>query len=265
VADFLQKGLQGRPMGAIHNYRSRRNVASLVDVPEGQEGRPSKAMTLGQAVALLETVESGTHRLAAYVVLSQLVGVRTEEARAITWDEVDLKAGAVAVHRSVRVKGDTKTRKSQHVLKLPTKVVQALRQHHAHQAAERLAAGEMWQERDLVFCREDGTPLDRWHVRKEFGKITKAARLGGARTPRELRHSRSCRFSARTMPAWKTLPTWSVHSSTSVTETVYRHEIQPALTENGTGREPHPEGERQRAGLPPLRESHWLPNWLPKF
>ena len=55
------------------------------------------------------------------------------------------------------------------------------------------------------------------------------------------------------------------HSSTSVTETVYRHEIQPALTENGTGREPHPEGERHRAGLPPLRESHWLPNWLPKL
>ena len=26
------------------------------------------------------------------------------------------------------------------------------------------------------------------------------------------------------------------HSSTSVTETVYRHEIRPALTENGTGR-----------------------------
>ena len=32
-------------------------------------------MTLGQAVALLETVESGTHRLAAYVVLSLLAGV----------------------------------------------------------------------------------------------------------------------------------------------------------------------------------------------
>jgi hypothetical protein len=61
----------------------RRNVASLVDVPEGQEGRPSRAMTLNQAVMLLETVESGTHRLAAYVVLSLLSGVRTEEARAI--------------------------------------------------------------------------------------------------------------------------------------------------------------------------------------
>jgi integrase len=66
-------------------------VEALVDVPEGQEGRSSKAMTLGQTVALLKTVESGTHRLAAYVVLSLLVGIRTEEARAITRDEVDVR------------------------------------------------------------------------------------------------------------------------------------------------------------------------------
>ena len=84
----------------------------------------------------------------------------------------------MAVYRSVRVKGGTKTRKSRRVLKLPTKAVQALRAHHTRQAAERLAAGEMWQEHDLVFCREDGTALDRWHVRKEFQKIAKAARLG---------------------------------------------------------------------------------------
>ena len=84
-------------------------------------------MTLGQAVTLLETVESGAQRLAVYVVLSLLAGVRTEEARAITWDEVDLTAGTVAVCRSVRVKGDIKTRKSRRVLKLPTKAVQALR------------------------------------------------------------------------------------------------------------------------------------------
>jgi integrase len=90
----------------------RRNVASLVDVPEGQEGRPSKAMTLNQAVMLLETVEAETHQLAAYVVLSLLSGVRTEEARALRWSEVDLDTGTVAVYRSVRVKGDTKTRKS---------------------------------------------------------------------------------------------------------------------------------------------------------
>ncbi len=55
------------------------------------------------------------------------------------------------------------------------------------------------------------------------------------------------------------------HSSTSVTETVYRHEIRPALTDNATAVNRTPEGERHRAGLPLLRESHWLPNWLPKI
>jgi site-specific recombinase XerD len=89
------------------------------------------------------------------------------------------------VYRSVRAKGDTKTRKSRRVLKLPTKAVQALRQHHTRQAAERLA-GEAWQDHDLVFCREDGAPLA---GTEEFQKITKDARLGSVRTPRELRHS----------------------------------------------------------------------------
>jgi integrase len=211
----------------------RRNVASLVDVPEGQEGRPSNAMTLNQAVMLLEAAEAGTHRLAAYVVLSLLSGVRTEEARALQWSEVDLDAGTVAVYRSVRVKGDTKTRKSRRVLELPTRAIQALRTHRTRQAAQRLAAGELWQEHDLVFCREDGTPLDRWHVRKEFAKITKAARLGPEWTPRELRHSFVSILSAHDVRL-EDISDLVGHSSTSVTETVYRHEIRPALTKGAT-------------------------------
>jgi site-specific recombinase XerD len=95
----------------------------------------------------------------------------------------------VAVYRSVRAKGDTKTRKSRRVLKLPTRAVEALREHRKRQAAERLQAGEKWQDHDLVFLREDGTPLDRWQVRPEFAVITEAAGLGEQWAPRELRHS----------------------------------------------------------------------------
>ena len=50
--------------------------------------------------------------------MSLLAGVRTEEARALTWADVDLEA-TVAVYRSVRAKGDAKTRKSRRLLKLP--------------------------------------------------------------------------------------------------------------------------------------------------
>jgi len=51
---------------------------------------------------------------------------------------------------------------SRRLLKLPKKAVEALKEQRRRQAAERLQAGEQWQDHDLVFCREDGTPLDRW-------------------------------------------------------------------------------------------------------
>ena len=59
-----------------------RNVAALVKPPKGQlGGRPSKSLTLEQAVSLMAAAR-GT-RLEAYIVLSLLSGVRTEEARAL--------------------------------------------------------------------------------------------------------------------------------------------------------------------------------------
>jgi integrase len=208
----------------------RRNVASLITVPVGRAGRPSKAMTLAKAVQLLATLNSpASFRLSAYVVLSLLTGVRTEEARALLWSEVDLDAGTVAVYLSVRAKGDTKTRRSRRVLKLPRKVVAALRAHRRRQTAERLRAGDAWQDHGLVFCREDGTALDRWQVRRELGQITKAAGLGEQWTPRELRHSFVSILSASDVPL-EDISQLVGHVSTNVTETVYRHEIRPALT-----------------------------------
>ena len=156
-----------------------------------------------------------------------------ELARALTWSEVDLDAGTVAVYRSVRAKGDTKTRKSRRLLKLPKEVIQALKEHRTRQATERLGAGEAWQDHDLVFCREDGTLLDRWQVRREFGMITKAAGLGEDWTPRELRHSFVSILSASGTRI-EDISDLMGHSGTSVTETVYRHEIRPVLTTGAT-------------------------------
>lgn len=61
-----------------------RNVAALVTVPQGKTGRPSKALTLEQATAVLSAAESS--RIHAYIVVSLLTGIRTEEAQALTWD-----------------------------------------------------------------------------------------------------------------------------------------------------------------------------------
>ena len=103
----------------------RRNVSALVDTPHGREGRPSQALTLEQAAALLEAAEDS--RLHAFIVLCLLTGVRSEEARALTWDHVDLDARTISVWRSVRAHGDTETVRSRRTLKLPQTAVEALR------------------------------------------------------------------------------------------------------------------------------------------
>ena len=95
--------------------------------PAEREGRPSKSLTLAPALMLLLGLRDS--RLHAYVVLSVMTGLRTEELRALRWNKVTLDAGAVAVYRSVRITGDTKTRKSRRVLGLPQLAVQALREH----------------------------------------------------------------------------------------------------------------------------------------
>jgi integrase len=73
----------------------RRNVSALVDTPRGREGRPSQSLTVIQASALLEA--AGDSRLHAYIVLCLLTGAGSEEARALTWDHVDMEAGTVSV------------------------------------------------------------------------------------------------------------------------------------------------------------------------
>ena len=77
------------------------------------------------------------------------------------------------------------------------------------------------------------TPQKGLAVEQELQKITSAARLGGAWTPRELRHSFVSILSAHDVRL-EDISDLVGHSSTSVTETVYRHEIRPALTDNAT-------------------------------
>ena len=120
-----------------------RNVAALVKPPKGQlGGRPSKSLTLEQAVSLMAAAR-GT-RLEAYIALSLQSGVRTEKARALRWDHVawvsgqwvpvseagfDLEQVAVFAWRAERAGGDTKTPESRRTLALPRKYVEALREH----------------------------------------------------------------------------------------------------------------------------------------
>lgn len=222
----------------VRRDRVRRNVTLLVEVPSGASGRPSKSLNLKQATALLRAAE-GTP-LHAYIALSLLTGARTEELRALTWERLDLEGKprrepplppTMQVWRSVRESGDTKTRRSRRTLSLPQRAVEALATHRANQEAARYAAGEGWQDRDLVFCSRLGAPLDAANVRRSFRTVVKAAGLDPTQwTPRELRHSFVSLMSAAGVPL-EEIARLVGHRSTAVTEAVYRKQLSPVLTE----------------------------------
>jgi integrase len=227
-----------------------RNVAALVKSPRGRTGRPSKSFTLEQAKVLLAAAERT--RWHAYVALSLLVGIRTEEARALRWDHVvtwvDDATGwqpvttagfdtarssddryAIYVWRSDRYGGDTKTEKSRRTLALPRRCVEALRQHRELQDRDGLRAGDLWQDHGLVFASRIGTPLTANNVIRAFRIVTKKAGLGEDWVPREMRHTFVSVLSANGVPV-ESIALLAGHDRTATTESVYRHEIRPALT-----------------------------------
>jgi len=230
-----------------------RNVATLVDTPKGREGRPSKSLTLEQSVAVitaartlpaielrpgLKDVRRPAELMYAYIVLSLLVGVRTEEARALSWHHVNLDGDLaakppvpphVAVWRSVRAHGETKTQRSRRTLGLPQMAVEALHALLESQAHERALAGEKWQHTGLVFTTHLGAALDAGNVRKMFKRVCKAAGIGDGWTPRELRTSFVSLLSHRGVSI-EEIARLAGHASTRTTEVVYRRELRPVIT-----------------------------------
>ena len=205
-----------------------RNVSALTGTPSGQAGRPSRSMTLAQTQALIAAAEEAEPRICAYIVLSLTTGIRTEEARALRWENVDLgdpdaappRAASVEVWRSVRAEGDTKTVKSRRTLALPKLAVSALtglRDDETHRAG------------DLVFRTSAGRPLDAANVRRQFRAVCKAAGMGENWTPRELRHTFVSLMSDSNV-AVEEIARLVGHASSKVTETVYRHQLRPVMT-----------------------------------
>ena len=86
-------------------------------------------------------------------------------------------------------RGDVKRSSAgERTIALPGLAAAALRAHKARQASERLAAGDLWVDRGLVFTTETGTPLDPSNVRKMFAKIAAKAGIEDS-FPYLLRHS----------------------------------------------------------------------------
>ncbi|MEV0160409.1 tyrosine-type recombinase/integrase [Nonomuraea fuscirosea] len=107
-----------------------------------------------------------------------------------------------------------------------------LRQHRENQQREQ---GDAWSESGLVFASVTGKPLDAANVRRDFRNAIKDAEGVDPTewTPRELRHSFVSLLSDSGIPL-EEISRLVGHSSTAVTEAVYRKQIRPVLQTGAT-------------------------------
>ncbi|MGH3501572.1 MAG: tyrosine-type recombinase/integrase [Nocardioidaceae bacterium] len=103
-------------------------------------------------------------------------------------------------------------------------LIEVLRRHRARQAEERVAAGALWQDRDLIFPSAVGTPLDPDNFSHVFSRLCERAGIGRWH-PHELRHSGASLMLAQGTPLHVVSEVLG-HASIAVTKDVYGHLVE---------------------------------------
>lgn len=203
-----------------------RNVVSLVRAPKLPRGE-MRVYDTEQTRLLLETARD--NRLAALFVLAVTTGMRHGELLGLRWRNVNLDGRYVQVQSSLKqtvrqglMLQDLKTASSRRKIVLTSTAVMALRQHRMRQPEERLAAGPLWQEQDLVFCNHRGGPLYHGNVLEEYYKpIQRRAGLPYIRF-HDLRHTAATLMLLQGVHP-KVVSEMLGHASVAITLTLYSH------------------------------------------
>jgi integrase len=138
------------------------NPAERAKLPRTCRGEPGTIWTPAQLRIFLG--QASAHRLSSFFRLAAYTGARRGELLALHWPALDLDAaevtfsGSTDVIEGERIEDTTKSGRSR-VVALDAGTVAAMREHRRRQLEERMRAGPMWIDTDLVFTAEDGAPV----------------------------------------------------------------------------------------------------------
>ncbi len=208
---------------AVRDEVLSRNIVRHVERPSGAAA-PGAAWSADEARRFLAV--AATDRLDAAWRLSVVGGLRRGEVCGLRWTSIDLTAATLAITEArVTVRGETlvskpKTARGARVLPLPAQLIDALRRHHARQAAERLAAGEAYQDSGYVVTDELGAPLRPEVYSDRFARLARAAGVPAIR----LHDARHTSVTLKRADGWPDAVTaaWHGHDE-AIMRRVYTH------------------------------------------
>jgi len=171
-----------------------RNVTEAADPPkESSVARP--LMRTWEPETLRAFLDSCTsdRKHSAWLLLAS-TGMRRGEVLGLSWDDVNLDTGQLAVRRTlVAVDMDVamsepKTHRSRRVVALDPTTVATLRAWRRRQLEDKLAMGPAYDDQGFAFTRADGRPHDPNDFSREFDRRVKRLGLPRIRL-HDLRHT----------------------------------------------------------------------------
>lgn len=194
VVKYTHAVLRSALQHAVKVNMLPRNEAQLVQLPK-QTRKEMDVLNQTEVGAFLDALQG--ERFATMFAFALATGCRPEETYALQWKDVDFEKGTAIIRRALIThrKGggwhfsEPKTKQSRRTVPLPSSTVRELRKHRREQLEAKLKLGTIWNDFDLVFASEIGTPLNPPNVTRAFKKALERAGIRTTIRLYDLRHT----------------------------------------------------------------------------
>ena len=238
-AKKLKQGLSSTSVAHLHAVMHRAlhqalrwgavatNVAEAAEPPRRRRIE-FRTLNPEEARCFLEAAKED--RFEALFVLALTSGLREGELLALRWKDIDFESKSLQVMQTVRrsriqkalIFSEPKTDRSRRRVILADVALAALRRHRLTQLEERLKAGSLWEDNDLVFANQVGKPVEAGNMlHRYFWPLLERAGLPRIRF-HDLRHSAATLLMSRGIHP-KVVSEMLGHSQISITMDLYSH------------------------------------------
>jgi integrase len=249
--DMQNQGLSARRVRYTHAVLSSalkkaveleilpRNVTKLVQLPK-QIRKEMDVLSEVESISFLRALEGERFEMMFSFALA--TGMRVQEYLGMQWKDINFERGTAVVQRAVvrhRAGGgwhfsEPKTSKARRTIPLPHSILLDLKRYKIQQSESRLQLGAGWQNNDLVFSSEIGTPLNPPNITRHFKRILRKANLRTTIRLYDLRHTTATLLlQADVNP--KVVSERLGHSTVTLTLDVYSH-VLPTMQKDATDR-----------------------------
>lgn len=200
------------------------NPCDSVEMP-AEHREPAQVWSPEQVATFLDATADDRLALAYRLVL--LRGLRRGEVTGLRWTDLDLEQRELRVVLPILQLGGklvtsrAKTRAGERTVSLDAETSTLLKRHRTVQKRERLQWGEAYQDGDLVFCREDGSPMPPDYVTRHFKELAASAKLPKIRL-HDGRHTAASLALEAGLDV-KIVSDQLGHSTSTITRDLYQH------------------------------------------